>query len=212
MVLNAKVATIFRGGEGVYMLKESHKTVVEQIALEFQKVFRDDEINELKPVKYNIEKLMSYVRSMGCDFKFGQPENKTDEKIIYFTFTDGDLVNNVSGCLKIFFHEVWHYIVFYLNLLPQDENKELVIIETENEETVRYSRDEFSTSLDEMSAAYFSRAMLMPEKNFFRCVFEYTDIKGTCNIFKVAEIFNVEFTDVIGRGNDLNLWNKKVGI
>ncbi len=62
----------------------------------------------------------------------------------------------------------------------------------------------------EVDAGYFFRAMLMPKKSFKEFVYKNTEINGCCNVNEVAREFNVDYVEVIKRGNELGIWNKKV--
>lgn len=179
--------------KGVYfMLTEKHKNVVEQIANEFQKKFMSKKSVD---IIYDFESFTSFLEIMGCKIYYSAKCNKAQGKEIYFSFKQEQI--NIAENRKIFFHEVWHFIACELRLFDN---------------ATRCFDKNYSIEISEMTAGYFSRAMNMPEKYFISNVIKNTDLKGSCNIFKVAEEFDVEFTDVIGRGNDLNLWNRKVGI
>ncbi len=174
------------------MLTEKYKSVVERIAVELQKEFI---IKESKEIKYDFNRLITFLKDMGCVFRFNSNCNEVESDNMHLAFEESEI--NSSENRKIFFHETWHFMAFKLGLF---ENSKAGFEES------------YSTELSEMTAGYFSRAMNMPENRFINCAILNTDLKGNCNIFEVAKFFKVDFTDVIGRGNDLNLWNRKVGL
>lgn len=56
-------------------------------------------------------------------------------------------------------------------------------------------------------ALFFARTFLMPESLFLLDVVKQTGTDGMCNVFKIADIYNVDYLHVIARGNDLRCWN-----
>lgn len=61
------------------------------------------------------------------------------------------------------------------------------------------------TTQEELEAAYFARAVVMPEDLFLRVVVQHTE-NGKTNINKIAEVFGINPLDVLARGKDLNIW------
>ena len=47
----------------------------------------------------------------------------------------------------------------------------------------------------------------MPESLFLLDVVKQTGTDGMCNVFKIADIYNIDYMHVIARGNDLGCWN-----
>ena len=178
------------------MLTAKYKKRIEQIALDLHQSFWS-----LKDNDYDLAEILNFIESLHGKVLFDQNENKVTEKEISLSFSNEQFFKENEGnrlnLREIFFHEVWHFL----------ENTMDLDVDGDGGFT-----DIFSSSVSEMSAGYFSRAMLMPEKDFIESVIENTDIKGMCNVFGVAKKFKVDYTNVIGRGNDLNLWNMKVGI
>ena len=63
------------------------------------------------------------------------------------------------------------------------------------------------TDVKDDKAVMFARTFLMPEVLFLKDVVEHTDINGMCNVFKIADAYNIDYIEVIGRGDDLGCWN-----
>lgn len=61
------------------------------------------------------------------------------------------------------------------------------------------------TAQEELEAAYFARAVVMPEDLFLRVVVQHTE-NGKTNVNKVAEVFGINPLDVLACGKDLNIW------
>lgn len=181
------------------LLSEKTKSFIERVANNLQ-----HEIMVDSPNLYDINSIIDFVNSMGCSIEFEKGCNRftiNDECKIYLEYdlseiiADSDILIKV---LRVIFHEIWHFISS--RIFSSDSN----LIEG------NYNED--SLSVNEASANYFSRAMLLPENIFVQSVINNIDSNGMCNIFEVASYFNVDYTDVIARGNDLNLWNNKGGM
>lgn len=173
------------------MLTEKTKNFIEKIAKNMQ-----EKIGTSDPKKYEIGKIVDFVQDMKCEVEFNQEldsfNTKDGKKTICLSFTKND---NNNENLKILFHEIWHFISSSLS---------------DVEVSSQYS--EVSINPNEAEANYFSRAMLLPEESFVNEVINNITDSGMCNIFNVATLFNVSYLDVIARGNDLSIWNKKGGI
>ena len=162
------------------------------------------------PNKYNYSEILKWLEHSGAKIVQGDV-NRTIGNTIQLQFLDSnDSIFNDKKCdfesSKIFFHEMWHFISNKIN--NEQGHRE------SSNDSFTVSSDGFhdkSISLIEISANYFSRAMLFPEKNFLEEVMKNVDVNGNCDIYNVAEQFSASYTDVIARGNDLNLWNTKVG-
>lgn len=189
--------------EGVNrLLSEKTKSFIEKLALDFQ-----DEISVDSPNSYDVVSLVDFVNSMGCQIEFNKDYDRfhyiNNIPTIYLKndMRDKNLTRvEYISILRVFFHEVWHFISERININCNESVHE---------------GDDFaleSMSPNEASANYFSRAMIFPEVHFIQCVIRYTLSNGMCNIFEVAKHFNSTYTDVIARGNDLNLWNTKDGV
>lgn len=71
----------------------------------------------------------------------------------------------------------------------------------------RFIIDKIEIEPHELIEDYFVYALLLPEEMFLDCIFKNIE-NEQCNIYKVAEIFNVEYADIITRGNYLKIWDK----
>lgn len=189
--------------EGVNcLLSEKTKSFIEKLASDFQ-----SEISVNSPNLYDVESIVDFVNSMGCQIEFNQDYNRffinNNIPTIYLKndLRDENLtISEYVSNLRVFFHEVWHFISKSININCDD-----LVLDGDD-----FALD--SLSPNEASANYFSRAMIFPEVYFIQCVIRNTLSNGMCNIFEVAKFFNSTYTDVIARGNDLNLWNTKGGI
>lgn len=162
------------------------------------------------PNKYDYNEIRKRLNGSGAVISPGET-NCTIGKTIYLNFikSENDLAKALNDDFeksKILFHEMWHFISNkILEIQPNSE-------EFENNSICSSGNfADKSISPSEISANYFSRAMLFPEKTFVEIVMQNVDVNGNCNIFRVAESFSSSYTDIIARGNDLNLWNTKVG-
>ena len=177
------------------LLTEKNKKFIESVASDLQTRLEVSEPNE-----YATGTLYEFMMGVGLHIEF--TENETcylENETIYLDRKRFSLVDGVFTCkkidLKILFHELWHGII------------KMVTPTSEEPQTQQY--DESVMTADELAAQYFSRAMLMPAKPFVDKVVKSIGIDGMCNVFDVADIFQVEYPDVIARGSDLNLWNTK---
>lgn len=188
------------------MLTEKYKDFIERTAKKIQRSLPSFEA----PNKYDFSEVHNWLKGSGAQISCGAT-NRTMGNVIYLNFIKSEkdfakAITNDFEKSKILFHEMWHFI-----------SNKLYAIENGDELSEKNSVDlcgEFadkSISPIEISANYFSRAMLFPEKEFVQTVMQNVDVNGNCDIFKVAECFSSSYTDVIARGNDLNLWNTKVG-
>ena len=170
------------------MLTDKYKNFIKQLAENFQSVVSID-----KNYRYNINDLVEFVEGMGCTFKWNQTNNFSNKEKIHLSFDKNNVYNNNKENLKILFHEIWHFISIKIGISINQEN----------------SYNPASISIDELAANFFSRIMIMPEKQFISLVINHTRQDGMCNIYSVAKDFGVDYLDVIARGNDLNLWNTR---
>lgn len=182
------------------MLSEKTKSFIEKLAYNFQEA-----ITYQSPNLYNVDSIINFVSSMGCEIVFNTGFNKfVFDNGAYKIQFESDLVtykqtpSDTVRFLRVFFHEVWHFITKKINL------------DFEGYDDNAYTPE--SLSIKEATANYFSRAMVFPERIFVQCVINHTQSDGMCNIFEVAKHFNLPYSDVIARGNDLNLWNVKGGL
>lgn len=195
------------------MLSERFKQFVESVAHDLQNAFKINYSHE-----YDLNAIEDFFEEAGCHFVFWNGEGERGKAhfkdgVIYMNCTREEIekstyvYNETSAMtlkeLKILFHEIWHYLSQQFEPLQSSDTKT---------KTVYSYSDSFPTDVSEMSANYFSRAMLMPKDLFVTKVAENTNLTGVCNVFAVAKFFRVEYADVIARGKDLNLWNMKVGI
>lgn len=181
------------------MLTEKTKNFIEKIAANMQKQLKME-----FPNKYDLEDVVEFVESMGCEVCFGSSTNsysvKDKKSTIYLTFDKKcSEQENINDVLKVLFHEIWHFI------------SDRIFGDT-YEDAYSSNYSDLSINPQEASANYFSRAMLFPENAFVNDVIDKVDSRGMCNIFSVAELFSMSYMNVIARGNDLSLWNKKGGI
>lgn len=181
------------------MLTEKTKNFIEKVAIDMQ-----GELEMDVPNKYSVKDIVEFVKSMGCYVLFGAKKHsyavESNKSTIHLAFAEECLERgNTNDVLKVLFHEIWHFI--------SDRISDDISDETYNSD---YS--EVSVNPREASANYFTRAMLLPEEEFVKNVINNVDSNGMCNIFAVARMFNVSYVDVIARGNDLSLWNKKGGM
>lgn len=184
------------------MLTEKYKDFIENTALKFQNIFKSTKA----PNKYDYSEVQEWLESIGAKFQKSE-EDYTIDNVIYLSFFDGKKLNindNMENTKKLF-HEVWHFITNKINE-TQIQNSESPATQPK----LDYYNDK-SIQVVEISANYFSRAMLLPEKNFVHSVMKNLNVNGSCDIFEVAKEFCVSYVDVIARGNDLNIWNTKVG-
>lgn len=65
--------------------------------------------------------------------------------------------------------------------------------------------DDINGGLNELNATKFARAFIMPRVLFEKKVVE-NSIAGKCNIQAVADIFNVEYLQVVTQGRQLQFW------
>lgn len=182
------------------MLTEKNKAFIESVALKIQEL-----ANIQFPNKYNYTNIVEFLKNLGAEF-YHDDHNWTEGNRIHLTFidTEGNFPKNSENMIeindenaKIFFHETWHFISHKLlcELKHTTENK-------------AHPFSCANIEPDESAAIYFSRAMILPEGSFRRTVTENVNIEGFCNIYKVAEQFDSQYTEIVKRGNDLNLWNK----
>jgi len=191
-----------KGYTDTFMLTEKYKDFIENTALKFQSNFKETK----EPNKYNYLEVQKWLESMGAEFRKGDGDY-TRGNVIYLSFFDNERLNindNMENTKKLF-HEVWHFISNRINGM-QNQNDEATPIQSKPD----YYNDK-PIQVVEISANYFSRAMLLPEKNFVQSVMKNLNVNGSCDIFEVAKEFCVSYVDVIARGNDLNIWNTKGG-
>lgn len=197
----------------INMLSEKYKQIIEDMALELQNI-----LNVTDPNNYNIIEIENFLNDANCKITYSDKsdskgsKNKSyfnnEKKSIYIDCNKNKIIpkNNetiyTQNYLKVLFHEIWHFMSSELGLNP-DKN---------SPETIELYPKEFPATFSEISANYFSRAMIMPKDIFIKKVAENTALSGVCNVFELAKFFKVEFSDVIARGKDLNLWNMKVGV
>ena len=177
------------------VLTEKNKKFIESVASDLQ-----TRLNVSEPNEYATSTLYEFMTGVGLNIKL--TENKTcylENDTIYLDRNRFSFVDGIFSCekvdLKILFHELWHGII------------KKVTLASEEPQTQQY--DESVMTADELAAQYFSRAMLMPSKPFIDKVVKSIGVDGMCNVFDIADIFQVEYPDVIARGSDLNLWNTK---
>lgn len=60
--------------------------------------------------------------------------------------------------------------------------------------------------INELNATKFARAFIMPLNIFQKVVIQNTK-NGVCNIQEVANVFGVDYSQVISRGRESNLWD-----
>ena len=177
------------------VLTEKNKKFIESVASDLQ-----TRLNVSEPNEYATTTLYDFMTGVGL--KIVITDNETcylENDTIYLNNKKFSYENGIFSCkkvdLKILFHELWHGII------------KKVTLDSEKPQTQQY--DESVMTADELAAQYFSRAMLMPAKPFIDKVVKSIGIDGMCNVFDIADIFHVEYLDVIARGSDLNLWNTK---
>ena len=79
-----------------------------------------------------------------------------------------------------------------------------------DETLYEYTKEEFENFKNRMSN-YVFQPFVIADPNSYEVLIDNIDDNGMCNIFAVAISFSVNYMDVIARGNDLSLWNKKGG-
>lgn len=139
-----------------------------------------------EPNIYNYANLISFIRDLKYSIVFNSDRNYTTGNVIHLeckepneSYSDED------------------YIKFQKDLLYQ---------------IWKIAKKKYAIPLmkfSEVDARYFFRAMLMPQKAFVEEVIKNTGLDGMCNIFEVAKIFHVDYSDVRARGNELGIWNRK---
>ena len=168
------------------LLNEKSKNFIEKVADNMQEQL---EIENTK--SYSIDDIIEFVKSMGCEVRFDSSINsysvEEGKSVIQLAFHD-NYSENKNDVLKVLFHEIWHFISDKIS----DDNVE-----------------KYYKLIQDASANYFSRAMILPANEFIMVVIDNTTSNGMCNIFSMAKFFNVSYMDIIARGNDLNLWNRK---
>lgn len=90
------------------------------------------------------------------------------------------------------FHELGH--IFFMP-----------IFHAQTEDTQGGLRRTGAITSEELSADYFSRAFLMPVKEFTETVFAKSH-KNICNFYEVSQEFDVSNQAVVERGKDLMMW------
>lgn len=87
-----------------------------------------------------------------------------------------------------FFHDLGHAFLHFSQL--DDSNCEM-----------HYN----GTTLFDMEAQLFARAILMPRDEFEQVVIRHT-VNGKCKVQDVADVYGISYLDVIARGKELNIW------
>lgn len=185
------------------MLTEKYKDFIEATALEIQGCFETTKV----PNKYDYSEVIRKMQSLGAKFEQAE-DNYTEENTIYLSFYDPcnfEMFETSIENRKKFFHEIWHFISNKIDALQDYPVQEKECRVCPDHYTVA------SNNVLEIAANYFTRAMLLPESHFLKSIMKNLNISGACNIFQVAKEFDVSYIDVIARGNDLNIWNTKVG-
>lgn len=99
------------------------------------------------------------------------------------------------------------FIIFYT-----DENDFMGLFHDLGHAFLHYSQLELcnemhynGTTLSDMEAQLFARAIIMPRDEFEQVVIQHT-IDGKCNVQDVADVYGISYLDVIARGKELNIW------
>ncbi len=197
------------------MITEKYKDFVEKVAfqtIQFLGLYKLD--GEDYKQGFHMEqtkKIFERLNALGVKIKKSENDlNYTCGDTIYLSF------DNSENCLQLYenrkrlFHEIWHFISYKLLLKISEESDDGVHDSDEVSKTPLNGYADKSISPNEILANYFARAMIFPEKEFVEIFMEHLDIDGTCDIYKVANIFSADYTDVIARAKDLNLWSTKV--
>lgn len=177
------------------VLTEKNKKFIESVASDLQ-----SRLNVSEPNEYATNVLYDFITGVGLKIEITNNEAcYLENDTIYLDNKRFSLKDEKFNCakidLKILFHEIWHGII--KKVMPTSTELQI------------QQYDESVMTADELAAQYFARAMLMPAKPFIDKVVKSIGIDGMCNIFLIADIFHVEYPDVIARGSDLNLWNTK---
>lgn len=164
------------------MLNNKEKIFLEKTAKSLQEKIGI----ERKPNIYNYNNLHKFITELKYNIVFESDSNFTSGNTIYLKcskpsseYTDEDFINFERELL----YQIW-----------------------------KIAKKKFAIPMmkfDEKDARYFFRAMLMPEKVFVEEVTRNTGLDGMCNIFEMAKVFHVDYTEVSARGNDLGIWNRK---
>lgn len=108
---------------------------------------------------------------------------KTDDLSFVIYYSDE---NDFMGL----FHDLGHAFLHF-SQLPQ----------LESGEEMHYN----GTTLLDMEAQLFARAIIMPRDEFEQVVIRHT-VDGKCNVQNVADVYGISYLDVIARGKELNIW------
>lgn len=66
--------------------------------------------------------------------------------------------------------------------------------------------EDYNGGMNEINASKFARAFIMPSHIFQKVVIQNTK-DGLCDIQLVANVFGVEYSQVVSRGRESNLWD-----
>lgn len=188
------------------LLTEKSKAFIESVASRIQ-----DFVELKQQNKYDYSRFMSFLISLGAKFHKDVRDYTTGDTI-HLTFLENNIEDlkaieekqyhfSKDQALKLF-HESWHFLKYQLltpNKASNAFEKKLV---SENSFT------EYSNVNEENEANYFSRAMYIPEREFRKDVVENVDSDGYCDIYRIASEYDLSYSEVINRGNELNIWKK----
>lgn len=168
------------------------RKLIEKLAISTRDSLEIDEGNNCKQ-----ENIVRFMDDIGCKLSYNKNTNyySGNGKVIHLNFE----VNNSGSYigtdkLKPLLFGLWNFI--------ED------CIKSKGKYYIAYY-DNKDTSEIKIKSNYFTRAVLMPEEQFMQKASHYLDSNGQCNIFEVAEVFGVDYIDVITRGNELELWKKR---
>lgn len=118
----------------------------------------------------------------GLDLKGNYPyiRRVDDSAFVIFYKDENDFVS--------LFHDLGHAFLHFSQL--KDSNHEM-----------HYN----GTTLLDMEAQLFARALIMPRDEFEQVVIRHT-VNGKCNVQDVADVYGISYLDVIARGKELNIW------
>lgn len=181
--------------EVFFVLSDIYKNFIEEAASQFRNVAKLG----VPVTEGNAKELKKCLINLGVNFK-NSKRDYTENETMYLTFFKDDILDlSTIENRKKLFHELWHFI-----------NNAVIDKNNEDEVSPQYAYTDASIVPIEISANYFSRAIILPTREFVDSLMRHIDLDGTFNIRDVAADFQTDYSDVIERCNDLELFKSKI--